>query len=175
MIRILAQRALLVDKAGKMSPDWFAFFADWVKSYNRRQALASSTSYDAVTGTTDATIANSETVSIGASGMARLALSVSCTANANAKSVIVRIGGEDACVLSVSSGAAYASVDILIAGRGASGGQYCAPVSLVNGTASPLSTAADLSGNTTIDILLQLGSSTDTISLESWALTVEQA
>ena len=174
MIRILSQRNNLVDSADRMNHQWFDFFAGWVKSYNKRMPSFSGTRYE-LTGTTDATEATSSVVQMGSTGRLLLTIATSSSSNLNAKTVTVKLGGQLIATLSVATNTESQSASLLVCGRGASS-QYVSAVALTNMTmADGGATTADISGNSTLSVELQLGTSTDTIALEMWALDVEQA
>lgn len=173
MIRILAQRVTLVDSAGRMAADWFKMLSELVNAVNKSSIVSSSAS-DSVTGTTDLTESASATVTIGKAGKARLSMAFSTTNNANSKTAVVKIGSTVIQTITMDASTDTQSAELLIVGMGQT--QYTSPVGLVNCTGSGgVSTSVDLGAATTISVSLQLGTTTDTIALESWALSVEQA
>jgi len=156
-----------------MRPEWFAFFSDWVRQYNKRQVSVSATRYP-VTGSTDVTVAATMSATVGNSGSFRLTLNTSTTSNANAKTIIVKSGSTTILTATVDASTAFQSLSIQVTGRAASS-QYLAVTNMVNCSASSGALTLDTSGNITLTVSLQLGTTTDTIALESWALDVESA
>jgi hypothetical protein len=172
-VRILSQRAAIVDKAGRIMPDWFTFLLDLVRRVNGRTATSSTERYS-LTGSAVEAEAVTTQVQPGNTGTIRLTICMTATDNANSKTVRVKLGGQTVQVIEVTSGGS-ASASILIVGRAADD-QFISPVALYGCTADGGQAAtADMSGTTLLAVTMQLGTITDTIALESWALDVEQA
>jgi len=157
---------------GLMAPDWFTMFSDLIRAVNNSRFTASGTAYS-LTGTTDETTAATIPVTVGNSGLFRLNLGLSCTSNANTKTVRVKAGTTTLTTITLDNNTASQFATVLVVGRGASSQYVMAYGDNVAGASG--ATTADLSGNTTLTVTLQLGTNTDTIALESWALEVEQA
>ena len=171
---MLAQRVKLVNNLGEIASNWFTMFVDLVKTVNNRRFTASGVRHE-LTGSTDATVATTINVIAGNLGIVRLSLSFSCTNNANAKTAIITLGSTVIQTLTIAPSTSSQSAQILIIGRGASS-QFTNAVSLSNCTGSGgIATTEDISVNNTITVSMQLGTITDTIALESWALEVEQS
>lgn len=172
MIRILSSRVALAGVA-QMSPDWFTFFSNWVRQYNRRQVSASAVKYE-LTGSTDETAAATFAVSAGNMGSWKLTVNTSCTSNANVKTVIIKAGSTTIQTVTLDASTAAQSFSMQVIGRSA-GNQYLSVTNQVNCAGTPAALTLDMSPSITITVSLQLGTITDTIALESWALDVESA
>ena len=173
MLTLPSQRVTLAN-SGLMTAEWFRSFADWLKDYNRKTVTRSATA-SSVTATTDST--QVATVSIPAinTGSVRLTLAISCTNNVNDKTVTVKLGTTVIQTITIDASTDTQSAQILILGRTGST-QYTSPVSLINCTGSGgIATTENLTANNTIAVFMQLGTITDTITLESMALELEQA
>jgi len=173
VIRILSSRVALTDVTGAIKSDWFAFFSDWVRQYNKRKVSATGTAYS-VTDTTDETQAVTTQVAVGNTGSFKLTVNTSCTNNANAKTIVIQVGNTTIQTVSVNASTEFQSFTLQVIGRSA-GNQYMAVTSQVNCSCSSGALTLDMSTAITLTISLQLGTITDTIALESWALDVESA
>ena len=173
-VRMLSQTNALVDRTGLMQRGWFTMFVDLIKAVNSRRFTSSGAFYS-LTGSTAGTTAATINVQAGNTGIIRLTLSFSTTNNANAKTVFVRLGSSLIQTLTITPSTASQTTQILIIGRGASS-QYSSASTLINCTGSGgIATTEDLSANNTLTVSMQLGTITDTITLETWALEVEQS
>ena len=173
LLRIIAQRVGLVDQQGRIGTDWFTFFENMVRAINASRVTSSGTAYS-LTGTATETTAATINVISGNTGTFRLTLCTSCTSNANVKTVRVKIGSTTVQTITLDSTTASQSMGIQTVGRGASS-QFTFPSLVLNCTASGgVASTENLSANNTLVVTLQLGTITDTITLESWALEVEQ-
>ena len=172
---IPAQRSDLTDLAGsRANVAWWQFFQSIMNRLNGSNFTSSGTAV-AVTGTTDITLAATLTTQAGSAGVVRLTLSTSCTNNANAKTVIVKLGTTTIQTITLDASTATQTSQITIVGRGVAD-QYTSPASLINCTASGgIASTESMAGTSTITVYMQLGTNTDTITLESWALEVEKA
>lgn len=172
-LRILSQRANAVDSGGFWMQNWFTLLADMVRAINHSRFTGSGTRA-VVTDTTDSTQAVTIPVLAGNTGLVRLSLSFSCTDNANAKTAIVQLGDTTIQTITIDPSTEFQSAQILIVGRGASS-QFTSAISLSNCTGSGgIATTENMAANNTLTVSMQLGTITDTIALESWALEVEQ-
>jgi len=173
MLKMLAQRSAMVDKAGQLVTPWFTLLADLVRTVNAKRVTAEVTA-ESVTGTTDETTAATIPVVLGTRGIGKLTLALSMTANANAKTVRVKLGSTTVQTYTLNN-ASSGSLSLMIVGTGkATQTSMTTAAWNVTPTGGITNSAEDMSGSITITVTLQLGTSTDTIALESWALDVEQ-
>jgi hypothetical protein len=174
MLSTPQQSSFISDKDGRPAALWWRLFNDLVSWTNKRtsQQLASRVEH---TGTADDTSVASMAITTGTRGVVRLSIALTMTANANAKTVTVKIGGSTAQTYTLDN-AASAVISLCIVGMG-NNKQTCYTTGLTGATVSgePVAlTTADLSATSTIAIYMQLGTITDTIALESYALDLEQ-
>ena len=172
-IRMLSQRAGLVDQSGRMEQPWFVMFGDMVRWINR-QSSSSATARKAITGTTDSTLAVSMPIDMGNTGNAVLTLAMTATNNANAKTVTVKVGDTVVQTIAIDASTSSQTAQVMICGRGKAD-QYTALISGTNCTGTGMATAVDMSSGSTLSVYMQLGTTTDTIALESWALETRQS
>ena len=173
MIRLLGQKAAIADQRGLCMRDWFTMFADMVRAINNSRFTGSGTRYSH-TGDLVSTEMVTIPVQMGNSGIARLAVATSTTSNANAKTLVIKIGGTTVQTVTLGTNTASQSVTMTIVGRGASS-QYVS-CQFTNATGSGNGAyAVDMSGTAEIALFLQLGTISDTVAIESWTLEVEQA
>lgn len=169
---MLSQRSRAVDGSYGFMREWFTLFADIVKSINNSKFIGSGDSFSH-TGDTSEVLAKTIPIRMGNNGLARLSLSTSCTANANAKTVTIKLGGTTIQTVTIDSGSSSQFIQITIVGRGASSQYISGSFNNASGSGSgPYS--IDMSGSVNIEVTMQLGTSTDTIALETWTLEVER-
>jgi hypothetical protein len=172
---IPAARSELTDlKDSRCNVAWWQFFQSIMNRLNGSNFTNSGTTV-AVTSTTDSTLAATLTAQAGSAGVMRLTLSTSCTNNANVKTVTVKLGTTTIQTITLDASTETQTAQITIVGRGVDD-QYTSPASLINCTASGgIASNESMAGTSTIAIYMQLGTITDTITLESWTLEVEKA
>ena len=172
MIRLLAQRSELADKNGRMSQAWWTFFSEWVRDYNKKSSQWSG-ELSSHTGSTAATELASFSINIGKSGIATISLLMSATNNANAKTIVVKANGVDANTITLSPSTATQSVQLILTARSASQA-YCGAVSAQNCTPTATTVAIDTTDSITVTVYGSLSVDTDTVGLESWAVSATQ-
>jgi hypothetical protein len=173
MLRIPAQRASATDKNGQVSAPWWQFFSDMARTVNAKRFTASATEYSH-TGTTDETTAATIPVVIGSTGIAKLVVMLTMTANANAKTVKVKIGASTVQTITLDN-AGNAAFSVTIIGTGAST-QITLADSLTNcTTAGPVETTETINQAIDLSVTVQLATITDNITVKAYTLTVEQS
>lgn len=172
-VRIPAQRAEIDDGNGRVSAPWWQFFSGMATALNAKRCTASSTAYSH-TGTATQTVAATIPVLAGTRGIVRLTLCFTMTANANPKTVLVTLGNTDLQTYTLDN-AASASVCLCIVGTGKSS-QTAFTSSTHNATTASATVLGteDMTNPLDITVSLTLGTITDTVSLDCWALEVEQ-
>lgn len=144
-----------------------------MRTVNNSRFTSSAIAYP-VTNSTALTIAATIPVQAGNTGIVRLSMAFSTTNNANAKTAVIKIGSTVIQTLTLTPSTATQSAQVLIVGRAASS-QYTSLAQAVNCTGSGgIATVENMAATASVTISLQLGLVTDTVSLESWALEVEQ-
>jgi hypothetical protein len=175
MLSTPQQAAFISDKDGKPSSLWWRLFNDLVTWTNKRTSQRPDTRTEH-SGTADDTQVASMAITTGTRGIIKLSIALTMTANANAKTVTIKIGNSIAQAYTLGTGAS-AAISLCIVGMGNSK-QACYTTGVTGATVSGepvLLTTADLSASSTVAIFMQLGTITDTIALESYALDVEQS
>ena len=173
MIKLPAQRVTLVDNLNNLTTEWYKSLLLLTRSVNNSR-FTSSGSVATVTGTTSA-LAATIPVNMGNGGSVRLSVGLSSTNNANAKSLIVKLGATTIQTYAIDPSTDTQTAQIFIVGRGAND-QYTTNLPSVNcvGSGGTESTE-DASGNINITLLVQLANSADSVSVEAWMLEVEQS
>ena len=175
MLSTPQQSSFLVDSAGRPAALWWRLINDIVAWVNRRTSQSLVTRYDHTGTTTDTSVASMQ-VTTGTRGIVRLDLALTMTANANAKTVSIKIGNSIAQSYTLDN-AASAAISMVIVGMG-NNKQTCYTTGVTGATVAGdacVLTTEDMGGISTIAVFMQLGTITDTIALESYALEVEQA
>lgn len=172
MIRILSQKSAAVDSSGRWMRDWFTVIGDIINGINKSRVTWSGKRIT-YTGATAPYLATTIGAQAGNTGLMRLVINTATTNSANAKSVQVKVDDVLVITADIAASTEEQVIDVMVAGSGASL-QYCS-ASGSNCTISQSGqTSIDMSGNSTVGIYLIIADSTDSISLESWALYVEQ-
>jgi hypothetical protein len=149
-----------------MAPDWFSFFTNWVKDYNRERTIAASGSASS-TGVTETTAATIK-LSAGNNVSIRLTIATSCTNNANAKTLRVRLNSTTIQTYNIDPSTDTQTMQLVIAGRGAAS-QYVYNLASVNSVGSGANAVTEnMADSSTIYITLEASNAADSITLESW-------
>ena len=171
MLRILAQRVPFTDAASRIKQDWFVFLSDIANAVNKRSTQASAAASE-VTGTTDET--SLATINVGpySTGSVVLTMATTCTNNANAKTITIKINGTTAQSWSLDASTDTQTIGAVIVWRSASS-LYVVPSSAHNCAPSGGQEVAVTSGsNLQIEISGTLALFNDSVRLEAWAMDV---
>jgi hypothetical protein len=173
MLRIPAQRASATDRDGRVSAPWWQFLSDMARSINSRtsSSVYVTSSHTGDTAEYELAIQN---IAIGNLGTCRVLIATSSSSTANIKTVRIKSGGTTLQTFLLDPSTDTQTLQIYIAGRGASS-QYVTNMPSVNATGSGGAvTSVDLSITIPLSVTVELSNAADTVTLESFIVEVQQ-
>lgn len=148
----------------------------WVP--NGVQLIGRGAAPSSVTGTTAETTLATVTIPaglLGVNGSLRVVSTLSLTNNANSKTLRIRYGGTP-FITNFPSGSASSGTDATVSNRGAANSQVASFGSSAysggNATSSVSTGAVDSTANQDVTVTMQLGTGTDTVTLERYRVEV---